>query len=98
MAGLSTPVFQGQNMFITDITWGLDADVALVVAHGLGVAPLDVQITPTAGGAAAFAALGQLFVSAIGAVNFTINKVGTAGTAIASSCRITVRRPHSITQ
>jgi hypothetical protein len=96
MAITATTVFQGQNIYIATIVSSADGDITADIPHGLGVAPLSYYIQPTAGGAAAFAALCQWNITAVDATKVTVNKVGTAGTAATSAALLVVKRPHSI--
>ena len=96
MAITATPVYQGQNLYVATIVSSADGDTTADVNHGLGVAPAVYFIMPTVGAAAAFAALPQWNVSAPTATKVTLNKVGTAGTAVNSAALLVVMRPHSI--
>jgi hypothetical protein len=91
-----TTIFQGQNAYIADLLAAADGDTTVDVPHGLGRTPLVSIITPTIGAAAAFAALPQWNVSAPTATKVTVNKVGSAGTAVNSNARLIVLAPHSI--
>ena len=91
-----TTIFQGQNIYIADLLSSADVDTSVDVPHGLGRTPLCWFMIPTIGAAAAFAALPQWNVSAPTATKVTVNKVGTAGTAVNSNTRLVVMAPHSI--
>ena len=56
----------------------LDADVALALPHGFGVAPDAVIVTPI-GAAIALAAGGNWSVSSVDATNINLAKLNTAG-------------------
>jgi hypothetical protein len=96
MAITSTPAFQGQNMFITDIVASLDADTTLLLTHGLSATPLCWIFTPTVANGAAYAALCPWFITLPTATTVTLNKVATAGTAAGSNARLILWLPHSI--
>jgi hypothetical protein len=92
MALTVVPVFQGQNLYIADCVFTVDGDLAGDVAHGLGVIPLYVSITPTTMVAATVA----LGATVIDATKVTLAKIAGAGTAAGSAVRVEIRRPHSI--
>jgi hypothetical protein len=96
MAITSTPVFQGFNLFITDIVSSADADVTQAITHGLTATPLAWWFCPTVTNGAAYAALCAWFVTVPAASTITVNKVNTAGSAAASNARFIVWLPHSI--
>jgi hypothetical protein len=97
MAVTTALVFQGQNIFVTDVTWGADADTTADIAHGLGASgvPLIVFYTPLASGAAA--AVPIVGCTVIDATKITVAKVNvSAGSGAAAKGRLTVMRPHSL--
>lgn len=95
MAITTATVFQGQNMFIADVTWGADADTTADIAHGLGVTPLFVAYTYLATGAAA--AVPEVGCTTIDATKVTVTKTNvSAGSGAAAKGRLICMLPHSI--
>ena len=97
MAVTETTVLAGSSRFIVDITATVDGDVTTAaMAHGLGAAPLSVDIAPLQTFAAAANPCWAL--STIGAANITATKNATVGTGqVGAQVRIEVELPHSLT-
>lgn len=95
MAVTVTPVFAGTTLSIFTVEATADADVAAVVAHGLGAAPLKVTLVPLAP---------QFYVSTwsvgvVDAVNVNLAKANAVGSGVAGAqVRVLVELPHSIVQ
>lgn len=95
MAITTALVYQSQNIFITDVTWGADADTTADIPHGLGMIPLIVFYAPLASGAAA--AVPMVGCTVIDATKITVTKVVVAaGSGAAAKGRLVCMRPHSI--
>ena len=95
MAFTVTPVFAGLTLFIADIIADADGDAASPnIPHGLGVAPLDVTITPllqVAAGLSLWAA------TTIDATNIVVSKSVAVGSGVAGAqLRVTARTPHTL--
>lgn len=93
MAVLVTPVVAGTYMKSWDIIADADADVAAVITHGFGAAPVDISLVPLNT---------DFFVSTwtLGVVDATeinlakANAVGSGNAA--AQVRVIARLPHSI--
>jgi hypothetical protein len=93
MAVTVTTVRAGTLQYVADVEASADADTTATLAHGLGVAPEQVVITPLL--AAAYTA--QWRVTSFGATNVVLTKgTGVGSGATGSQIRVTVIRPHSI--
>ena len=68
MAASAVTILAGANKFIADVTMTADADVTLVIAHGLGAAPLSMILTPLITVVAALSAM----TMAVDATNITL--------------------------
>jgi len=87
-----TTRYQGQNLYIADITWA-DSDTTGDVPHGLIGTPLSVALSPTAQSAATTVC----GATTIDATKVTLTKAaGGVGGGAASALRIIVSRPHSM--
>jgi hypothetical protein len=95
MAVTTNTIFQGQNLFICDVTWGADADTTADILHGLGGVPLQATYTYLQTGAVT--ATPNVGLTAIDATKVTVTKVVVAaGSGAAALGRLVVSRPHSI--
>jgi hypothetical protein len=95
MAITTNTIFQGQNLFICDVTWGADGDTTADINHGLIGTPLQVTYTYLQTGAVA--ATPNVGITTIDATKVTVTKVVVAaGSGAAALGRLVVSRPHSI--
>lgn len=94
MSTSATLVYQGVQTYVADVIATADGDTSIILTHGLGVAPADVQLT-------ALSAAGALSTWAWTATTSTTTITLTKSTATGSGAapvqlRAIVRAPHSI--
>lgn len=93
MAVTVTPVYAGSYTKTWDIIASADADVAAVIAHGFGIAPVAVWMTPLDT---------DFYVSTwtlgvIDATNINLAKANAVGSGNpAAQLRVTAMLPHSL--
>lgn len=90
------PQAGAQAVRIYDVIATADADTTATIAHGMGVAPEDIQLTPLL---QAVALLAGWAVTTKDATNVILTKATTAGSGNAgASVRVVVRRPTVLTR
>lgn len=92
MAVTITPVLAGKDTYIADIAVDAAELASGNIAHGLGVIPKDVKITPLV---AVVAASGSWAATTIDITNIVLTR-HTTGASTADTVRLIVKRPHSI--
>lgn len=96
MALSSATILQGANKFICDITATADADVSIVVPHGLGVTPLEISIAYKV---QPEGVLSGWVVRLVNATDFTAEKTTAVNSGSgAAQVRMTLAVPHSLTR
>lgn len=91
MAIVITPILAGTDTYIADVAAdGADTSSGNI-AHGLGVAPLEVNICLRT---ADVATIASWAATTIDATNVVATRA--AGGAAASTFRVTIKKPHSI--
>lgn len=91
MAITITVILAGTDTYIADVAADGADTTSGNIAHGLGAAPLNVNITPRTANAAS---VGAWAATTIDATNVVVTR--DAGGAAASTFRVTIKRPHSI--
>jgi len=92
MAVTITDVLTGVNTYICTVAVATELTSGNI-PHGLGVTPLEVQITPVT---AAAASVPSFAATTIDGTNIVLTRATTG--AAAATVRLTVKAPHSITR
>lgn len=91
MAITITVVLAGKDTYIATIAASTSDVSSGNIAHGLGAAPLEVEITPVT---ADVATIPSWAATTIDATNIVLTRDSTG--AAASTVRLVAKRPHSI--
>lgn len=92
-----TTVLAGTDMSVFDVVASADGDAAATIVHGLGAAPLEVQLLPMLSLALTALPMWAAPLATIDATNVVLAKLTSTGSGSATKqLRVICKRPHSI--